>query len=282
MYIAIILIGLTGSVAACVLYFLSKKFEVNEDPRIAQVSKTLPGANCGACGYPGCRGFAVACVKAATLKGLSCPVGGADVMKHITAILGQDTYEYYVKVAILRCNGNSNVRTRTNIYDGAKSCAVAASHYSGETACPYGCLGWGDCATACTFGAIHVNPATGLPEISDEKCVACGACVKACPKKIIEMRNKGPKSRRIFVACSSKDKGGVARKACQNACTGCTRCVKECTFDAITIMQNLARIDETKCRLCRKCVPVCPSGSIQELNFPIRKITLTESSPINH
>ena len=143
--------------------------------------------------------------------------------------------------------------------------------YGGETNCTFGCLGYGDCESACTFDAIHVNPTTGLPEVDEDKCTSCGACVKACPKNIIELRKKGPKSRRIFVSCVNKDKGAAARKACANACIGCGKCVKECPFEAITLENNVAYIDYRKCRLCRKCVAVCPTGAIHELNFPPRK-----------
>ncbi len=272
MYIAIILLGIIGAVAALILFFLSKKFEVKEDPRIAQVLEALPGANCGGCGYPGCGGFAVACVKAESLEGLSCPVGGADTMKSVAVIMGQDAGETIPQVAVVRCNGTCEVRPRTNTYDGAQSCAIASSLYSGDTGCSFGCLGLGDCVDACAFDAIHINLTTGLAEVTEEKCVACGACVKACPKSIIEMRKKGPKSRRIFVSCINKDKGGVARKACKSACIGCGKCEKECAFEAITITNNLAYIDDTKCRLCRKCVAVCPTEAIHELNFPPRKI----------
>ncbi len=271
MYIAIILLGIIGAIAAFILFVLSKKFEVKEDPRIAQVLEVLPGANCGGCGYPGCGGFAVACVKAELLEDLSCPVGGADVMKSVAAIMGKDAGDTLPKVAVVRCNGTCDVRPRTNKYDGAGNCSIAASLYSGETGCSFGCLGLGDCVDACAFDAIHINLQTGLAEVTEEKCVACGACVKVCPKNIIEMRKKGPKSRRIFVSCINKDKGGVARKACSNACIGCSKCFKECTFGAITIENNLAYIDDTKCRLCRKCVAVCPTNAIHELNFPPRK-----------
>jgi len=265
MYTAIILIGATGAIAAFILYFLSKKFEVTEDPRIAQVLEILPGANCGGCGHPGCGGFADACVKAASLEGLSCPVGKADVMKNIAAILGLTANESTPKIAVVRCNGSCETRSRTNIYDSAKTCAIASSLYCGETGCAFGCFGWGDCVAACLFDAIHINPTTRLAEVSEDKCTACGACVKACPKNIIEMRNKGSQSHRIFISCVNKDKGGVARKACDKACIGCNKCVKVCEFDAITITQNVGYIDDSKCSLCGKCVTTCPTGSIIEL-----------------
>jgi RnfABCDGE-type electron transport complex B subunit len=271
MYMAIILLGITGAISAVILFFLSKKFEVREDPRVAQTLEVLPGANCGGCGYPGCGGFAAACVKAESLEELSCPVGGSDVMKKVALIMGKDAGETVMKVAVVRCNGTCEARPHTNTYDGARNCTIVSALYSGETACSSGCLGLGDCVDACTFGAIRINPATGLAEVLEDKCTACGACVKACPKKLIEMRRKGPKSRRIFVSCMNRDKGGVARKACANACIGCNKCLKECTFDAITISNNLAYIDDTKCRLCRKCVTACPTDAIRELNFPPRK-----------
>ena len=134
----------------------------------------------------------------------------------------------------------------------------------------------GDCVTVCDFDAIHMNPLTGLPEVIDEKCVACGACVEACPKNLIELRKKAPKDRKIYVSCRNMDKGGVARKACSVACIGCGKCQKECNFDAITIENNLAFIDSDKCKLCRKCVSVCPTNAIIELNFPPRKIKTDE------
>ena len=192
-------------------------------------------------------------------------------MAKIAAILGMEAGEVTPKVAVVRCNGNCANRKKTNHYDGASSCAIEAALYSGETGCSYGCLGNGDCENACSFGAIRINPETRLPEVDEELCTACGACVKACPKGIIELRNKGPKSRRMFVSCVNKDKGAVARKACSAACIGCGKCAKECPFDAITITNNLAYIDFQKCRLCRKCEAVCPTGAIHSVNFPPRK-----------
>lgn len=271
MLTTILVLAAIGALGSVLLYIVSKRFEVVEDPRIGEVNEVLPQANCGGCGFPGCSAFASACVKSEALDGLFCPVGGSPVMEKVSSILGMAAKASDPLIAVVRCNGTCEARPRTNIYDGATSCKVAAALYKGDTDCSYGCLGHADCVVACPFDAIHMNPETRLPEVVEDKCVACGACVKACPKMIIELRKKGTKSRRIFVSCVNKDKGGAAMKACKNACIGCSKCFKECKFEAITMADNLSYIDHTKCRLCRKCVSVCPTNAIHELGFPPKK-----------
>ena len=271
MFTTIAVLALIGALGAGLLYLVSRRFEVQEDPRIAEVAEVLPQANCGGCGYPGCAAFASACARSEGLEGLFCPVGGSPVMDKVGAILGMAAKKQDPLVAVLRCNGTCDARPRTNIYNGTSSCTVASALYKGETDCSWGCLGLGDCVESCHFDAMYMDEKTRLPVILEDKCVACGACVKACPKTIIELRKKGPKNRRIYVSCVNKDKGGVAKKACSNACIGCSLCFKECKFEAITIADNLSYIDHTKCRLCRKCVSVCPTHAIHELGFPPKK-----------
>ena len=272
--VAVIALGLLGLILAAVLYLIAKKFAVEEDPRIAQVAEVLPQANCGGCGYPGCQGFAEACVKASaegSLDGRACPVGGKAVMDKVSEILGLASTDAEQKVAVVRCQGSCAHRPRTAEYVGVKNCHVANATSGGEAGCFFGCLGLGECVAACSFGALHMNPETGLPEVDESKCTACGQCVKACPRKIIELRPMGKKGRRMSVLCVNKEKGAVARKACDIACIGCGKCQKVCEFEAITLENNLAYIDPAKCRLCRKCEDACPQHSIVAMNFPPRK-----------
>jgi len=264
----IAVVTVMGLVLALVLYLVAERFKVEEDPRIDLVEKAMPGANCGGCGFAGCRAFAESAVKAPNLDNHFCPVGGNDTMKNVAAILGYEVKAKAPEVAVVRCNGTCTARPRVNNYDGYPSCKVKAALYSGDTGCAFGCLGCGDCVAACQFGALSMDPETGLPVVDEEKCTGCGACSKACPKHIIELRPKGPRGMRVFVSCVNKDKGPVAKKACLNACIGCGICVKTCTHEAIVMENNIAYIDASKCKLCRECEAMCPTGAIHGVGFP--------------
>ena len=268
---ALLVLGVIALVAAAVLYVCSRRFAVSEDPRIGQVSALLPQANCGGCGFAGCSGMAAALVKAAddgSLDGLSCPVGGSEVMASIASVLGMKVEVGQKRVAVVRCQGDCSHRKRLVEYDGLATCKAQNLCGMGETACGYGCLGCGDCAAACAFGGMTINAETGMPEVDTDICTACGACVKACPRNIIELRPCGPKNRRVYVACRSHDRGPAAVKACDLSCIGCGKCVKECQFEAVSIDNNVAYIDPEKCRLCRKCEKACPRHAIVSVNFP--------------
>jgi len=265
-----VLAGL-GVILAIVLYVVANKFKVEEDPRIDQVEAVMPGANCGGCGFAGCRAFAENCVKAGDLNDFFCPVGGNETMKQVASVLGLEAVSKAPMVAVIRCDGTCEHRPRINEWNGYNSCRVQAMTYKGETACQWGCLGCGDCVSVCSFGALQMDAQTGLPVVDQDKCTSCGKCVKACPKGIIELRYKGPRSMRIYVSCVNKDKGVVARKACSAACIGCGKCLKVCSFEAISLENNLAYIDFSKCKLCKKCVAECPTNAIHAVNFPVLK-----------
>lgn len=266
--IAVLVLGVIGACFAVLLYFVAQKFKVVEDPLIDEVSEVLPGANCGGCGKAGCRAFAEACVSQGNLDGLRCAPGGDAVAKKIAELLGCVVEQGEPMVAVVRCRPSFTGDKKRSNYDGMHSCAFANSLYTGESGCPFGCLGCGDCVAACQFDAIHMDPETHTPFVDEEKCTACGACAKACPRRIIELRNKGRLNRRVYVSCINKEKGAQARKTCDNACIGCGKCEKVCPFDAVHVTDNVAYIDHTKCKACRKCVTECPTGAIVDVNFP--------------
>ena len=277
--LSVIILGGLGIVSAVLLFFTAKHFKVKENPKISEIEEILPGANCGGCGKSGCRAFAKACVEAKSLEGLRCPLSSDDVMKNVAKIVGLASVAPAMpKVAVLHCNGTCDNRPRKSYYDGPTSCHIEHSLYLGARGCAYGCLGCGDCVSACNFGAMMMNKRTGIVEIDTEKCVGCGACVKVCPRNLIELRNKGPRGMRVYVACKNKDKGALAMKECSVSCIGCGKCFKECAHGAIVMEDNLAYIDYEKCKLCKKCVDVCPRGSIHAVNFPIKKVVVSENN----
>ncbi|MCM1503580.1 MAG: RnfABCDGE type electron transport complex subunit B [Muribaculum sp.] len=268
-FYAIIVLGGIGLLGACILYLVSKRFYVKEDPRIALIEELLPGANCGSCGRSGCHDFACACASATSLHTLVCPGAGEEAMKKIADIVGIAGVAVRPKVAVLKCGGTCRERPTIADYDGAQSCAILNQLGSGTTGCSFGCLGCGDCADVCNWDAIHIDSVNGLPVVNEDKCTGCGMCTTACPRRLLELRPKGASGRRVWVACSNIERGAVARKACSAACIGCMKCVKACQFDAVSVHDNLSYINAERCRLCRKCVLACPTGAILESGFPV-------------
>jgi len=266
--ITIVSLSGLGAIAAVILYIVARQFKVETDPRIDAIEEVLPATNCGGCGQPGCRAFAEALAAASDISDMHCPVGGNEVMKLVGEILGMEVKEKDPYIAVVKCSGSFEHRKKTNIYDGAPNCTIASLLYGGDTGCAYGCVGLGECVDACDFEAMYMDEKTGLPVVIEDKCTACNACVKACPKDIIELWPRGRKNRRIYVACMNEDKGGIAKKYCSVACTGCEKCVEVCKYDSVVVENNLAVIDPEKCKLCKECVFVCKSNSIHMINFP--------------
>lgn len=252
-------LGGIGLILGLGLALAAKKLAVPKDPRIEKVVEILPGANCGGCGYPGCAAFAEAVVKGDVLPG-GCVAAGAGVVSKIAALLGVAVDESIRKVAVVHCGGgHSAVDAFT--YHGPSSCASALLVMEGHKLCRYGCMGFGDCVSACPFDAIHMDE-NGLPVVEPEKCTGCGKCVSACPRGIISL---WPENRKVIVACSSRDKGGIARRACTVACIGCGKCATACPVNAITIDSFLAHIDPAKCINCGICAGECPTSAIVDM-----------------
>jgi Na+-translocating ferredoxin:NAD+ oxidoreductase RNF subunit RnfB len=233
---------------------------VEEDPKIERVAEALPQANCGACGYSGCRAFAEAVVKGEA-EANGCPVGGSDVAEDVADILGIEAGEVLHKVARVHCRGTHEAAKDRGAYLGISTCH--ASHLlGGNKQCTYGCMGYGDCVCACLFDAMEMGE-DGLPIIDENKCTACGKCVDACPRNILELH---PVSQNILVFCRSEDRGPFARKVCKHACIACGICVRACP-EAIVLEKNLAVITDYK-KIDPEHIPEiekCPTDSIGRL-----------------
>jgi len=220
--IPIIGLGGLGLLFGLFLAYASKKFAVEVDPKVEKLIETLPGANCGGCGYPGCAGYADAVAKGIAKIDL-CSPGGGDVVKKIASIMGMDAAANKIpEIAAVQCRGgNAEAVNRFN-YQGIQDCTAAQLIGGGHKGCTYGCLGLGTCVRACPFDALHMGP-NGLPIVDEEKCTGCGLCVKACPRKIITLI---PINQKIFLGCVSQDKGKKVKEVCSVGCNGCTLCSK--------------------------------------------------------
>ena len=253
----VLLVAVIGLVCSGLLVFASKVFHVAVDERVTQVREVLPGANCGGCGFAGCDDYAANLVADEALPCTKCSPGGAAVAAQIAEILGRAAGATEPQVAQVMCNGTCEASRTVLEWQGMQSCKGAKGWFTSPNACMFGCIGLGDCADACQFDAIGV--VDGVAKVNRENCVACGACVGVCPQKIIRLV---PEKNQVHVLCSSTDKGAVARKNCDNSCIGCMKCTTVCNFDAIHVEDNLARIDESKCKSCGLCAAICPTGAI--------------------
>jgi len=254
---AIIVLGVLGGVFGIGLAIVARRFSVHVDPRVEQIEEALAGANCGACGYAGCRQYAEA-IAAGQVECGRCPLAGVEAVRAIARITGVEAEVKEKQVAVVHCQGR-DVADRFR-YDGIADCRAAALAQGGPKACAYGCLGFGTCAAVCPFDAITM--VDGLPHVDEARCVGCGRCVEACPNHLIAIH---PLSHYVHVLCRSRDKGGTVKRICDTGCIGCKKCEKACKFEAIHVEDFLAVIDYDKCTSCAACVKACPTGAIQNL-----------------
>ncbi len=248
-------LGAIAFLSGVVLFLASKKFAVQENPLIDDVEALLPGANCGGCGFAGCRAFAEGLVDSNDLS-RTCPVAGANVMQQIAKVLGVEMIQTDRMVARVNCRGGADSR-REATYLGIRNCSAATIGNSVDLVCPYGCMGLGDCIRACKFDAIKLI--NGLAVVDEDKCVACGACVKTCPRNLISMT---PYAKRVYVACSSPEKGADVKSYCSVGCIGCKLCEKACSYSAIEYQPFLSRVNPQNCTECMACVEKCPTKTI--------------------
>ena len=253
--LAILLVAGLGLLAGLILAVASILMAVPTDEKVEALKELLPGANCGACGYSGCEGYATAMAKGEAAVGL-CSPGGAAVAKSTGEVLGVDG-KVELKTALVLCGGCEEFTKRKLEYHGLPSCAAAIQFYGGDWLCQYGCLGYGDCVAVCEYGAITIE--NGLAKVDPALCRGCTKCAKACPKQLISMQGGGAKG---VVRCANHDKGALTRKACTVGCIGCGKCTKVCEYDAIHVENFLASIDPEKCVGCGKCAEACPSKCI--------------------
>ncbi len=256
---AILALSAIGLIAAAVLSVASKRFYVETDARVEKILSILPGSNCGACGNPSCMGAAEAIAEGEAPVTI-CTAGGQAVADAVADILGLEKCEVGARVMIRHCGGGK-AAYRSFDYAGVMTCAAAVKVAGGDLACPYGCLGYGDCAEACPFDAIRMD-SRGLPVVDLDRCTGCEVCVQTCPRGGIGLLEMAPENAPIVVRCNSHDKVKARKEYCSMCCISCRKCEKECPEDAIHVVDMLAVVDYEKCTGCGICVDVCPQECI--------------------
>ncbi|MDO5733932.1 MAG: RnfABCDGE type electron transport complex subunit B [Eubacteriales bacterium] len=257
-FTAVLVVGVLALILGLIIVLIFKLFHIPSDEREAEILECLPGVNCGGCGYSGCPGYAKALASGADSDISKCAPGGKEVIDQLAAKLGLEAAAFVPKVAQVLCQGSCYYERQRYEYNGSESCASAAGLFAGPGACMYSCIGLGDCKRACHYEAIEIID--DLARINPERCIACGACVGACPKGIIQMM---PKYTDLFqVRCSNPLPGKEVRGKCDIGCIGCRICVKKCPFDAISMHENRAVINQELCRHCGICKKNCPTGAI--------------------
>ncbi len=254
---AILIVTSLGAICAIGRVVAAKYMAVKVDEKEIEVRACLPGANCGACGYTGCDGYAKALASKTETKTNLCTPGGDAVSRALSETLGVAFMDVVEEVAHIACGGDCVHTVNKAEYQGIKTCSAAKMFYGGQGSCIYGCLGFGDCAEVCQNNAICIE--NGIAHVDTRLCGGCGLCVKACPRNLIALI---PDVERVVVTCSNPQKGAQVRKICSNGCISCTKCEKVCPHGAIHMEQGVPVIDYAKCELCYLCAKSCPTGSI--------------------
>lgn len=250
-------VGLTGLIIGVLLGIAGVLLKIKVDEREIMIIELLPGANCGGCGFAGCEALAKAIAEGSAAV-TACPVASAEVHGKIGEIVGKAADKKIKKTAFVKCAGTCEKTEELYEYHGSMDCKRAAVVPGrGGSSCSYGCMGYGTCVSACMFDAIHIID--GIAVVDKEKCTACGRCVAECPNNIIEII---PLKAEHRVKCSSKAKGKKVREVCKTGCVGCMLCMKQCEYEAISVVNNLAHIDYEKCTDCGKCAIKCPQKII--------------------
>ena len=252
--LSVLIVVVIGVVCGVGLSIASMVMAVPVDKKVFEVRECLPGANCGACGFSGCDGYASAVASGEAETNLCAP-GGDEVAKKLANIMGSDALSTEPQIAVVRCNGNSENCSKKSEYFGSMTCSAVAAINSGDKSCPNACLGYGDCANSCPFDAIEII--NGVAVVDSEKCTGCKTCVAVCPRHVIEMVPKSKK--KAVTVCSNTQMGAVSRKQSGVSCIGCKICERNCKFDAIHVQNNLSKVDYEKCIGCGACVRACPT-----------------------
>lgn len=261
--LAVVIVSAIGLIAGLALAVASIVMAVPVDKKAEEIRECLPGANCGACGFSGCDGYAAALSKGVTSNTGLCAPGGADVSAKIAEITGLSAGSVKPTSAMVMCQGFCEKATVKMQYNGVESCKMAKQLFGGPKDCIYGCIGLGDCAKACPYGAIYM--CDGVARVNPAMCKSCKVCVKTCPNSLIRMVPR--QEQKAVVLCKNHDKGALTRKECSLGCIGCMKCTKVCEAGAVEVKNFCAKVDLTKCTGCGNCVEQCPVKCINLVNI---------------
>lgn len=235
---AFLVISILGLVLGFGLAVAEKRLAVTKDEKLIAVEESMPGANCGGCGFAGCNAYAEALYKGEAELGL-CSPGGQALADKIAEILGLAATTMEKKVAYVHCRGNSEVTKADFAYKGMDDCNAAYLLQGGMNSCKEGCLHLGSCMKVCPSDAIYRDE-KNMITVDPEKCIGCGKCTKVCPSQVIKLI---PANADYVVACNNHEAGAKVRKACQVGCIGCKICQAKFPASGCRVENFLSVVD---------------------------------------